>query len=115
MLRRSLLPVRAADVGGRRGNPSGPQARRCDPGNRETTDDSRRLYASEVAPRCFRIDSEPAPGTWSGDLGQQLTLLERAQIAAMFSGFSKADVDRSTVTSNGGAVIADEWLIFANK
>lgn len=81
----------------------------------KTPEDSRRLHASEVAPRCFRIDSEPTPGTWSGDLGQQLTLLDRARIAAMFSRFSKADVDRSTVTSNGGALIADEWLIFASK
>jgi hypothetical protein len=33
----------------------------------------------------------------------------------MFSGFSKAEVDRSTVTSNGGTLVADEWVICARK
>jgi SAM-dependent methyltransferase len=81
----------------------------------KSPEDSRRQYASEVRPRCFRIDSEPAPGTWSGDLDQELTLLDRGRIAAMFSGFSNADVDRSTVTSNGGTLVAEEWVIQARK
>jgi SAM-dependent methyltransferase len=81
----------------------------------KSPDDSRRNYASEVRPRCFRIDREPTPGTWSGDIGQELTLLDRESIATMFSKFSKLDLDRSTVTSNSGALTADDWLICACK
>jgi SAM-dependent methyltransferase len=78
-------------------------------------DDSRRRYGTEVGPRRFRIESEPKPGTWSGDLGQELTLLDRTHIGAMVSGFSRADLDSAAVTSDGGALVASEWLVYARK
>jgi ubiquinone/menaquinone biosynthesis C-methylase UbiE len=81
----------------------------------KSPEDSRRRYASEVRPRCFRVEGEPAPGSWSGDLGQELTLLDQARISAMFARFSSANVDRSTVTSDSGTLVADEWLISARK
>jgi SAM-dependent methyltransferase len=81
----------------------------------KSPEDSRRHYASELRPRCFRVDAEPAPGTWSGDLGQELTLLDQARISAMFTRFSSVNVDRSTVTFDSGTLVADEWLICARK
>jgi hypothetical protein len=81
----------------------------------KSPDDSRRQYATEVRPRCFRIDGEPKPGTWSGDLGQELTLLDRTRVEAIFSGFSSANLDSAAVTSDGGTLVASEWLIYACK